>query len=177
MRSGRVGLPDDAPDLGDFLHQVQLCRQAASRIRQDDVDAARPGGGDGVKDHRRRVAGLLRDYRHMVAFAPGLQLLARGGAEGVAGCQQDRSALCLKMLGQLADRGRLAGAVDAGNHDDERAVRGQVERFFERPQEFVENLGQRALNLLRGVEPVAFGAHFQLIEQMLGCIEADVAAQ
>jgi hypothetical protein len=28
------------------------------------------------------------------------------------------------MLGQLADRGRLAGAVDAGNHDHEQDGRG-----------------------------------------------------
>ena len=49
------------------------------------------------------------------------QLFARRGAEGVARSQQDRQALRLKVLGELADGGGLAGAVDAGEHDDERA--------------------------------------------------------
>ena len=36
------------------------------------------------------VAGFLRDDGHVVALAPGLQLFARGGTEGVSGGQQDR---------------------------------------------------------------------------------------
>ena len=41
MRPGRVGLLDDAADLGDFFHQVQLRRQAAGGVGEHDVDAAR----------------------------------------------------------------------------------------------------------------------------------------
>ncbi len=61
---------------------------------------------------------MLGDHRDTVALAPGLQLFDRGGAEGVAGGQHDALALVLQPLGQLADGGGLAGAVDADHQND-----------------------------------------------------------
>jgi hypothetical protein len=56
-------------------------------------------------------------------------------------------------------------------------VRGEIEGFLEGLQEFQQDFRQRSLDRLRGVELVAFGAHLQVVEQVLGGIEADVAAQ
>jgi hypothetical protein len=101
VRALGLGLLDHPAHLGDFFHQVQLGRQAAGGVGQHDVDAARLGGGNGIEDHGRRVAGFLRDDRHVVALAPGLQLLAGSGAEGVAGGQQHALALAWKYLASL----------------------------------------------------------------------------
>ncbi len=47
-----------------------------------------------------------------------LQLLDGGGAEGVAGGEHHGFALAAEALGELADGGGLAGAVDADEEDD-----------------------------------------------------------
>jgi hypothetical protein len=52
------------------------------------------------------------------------ELLDRRGAEGVAGGQHHAVALLLQALGQLADGGGLAGAVDADHQDHLRAPGG-----------------------------------------------------
>ena len=77
----------------DLLHQVQLRRQAPGGVGEHDVDAARLRRVDRVEDHRRGVARFLRDHCDVVALAPDLQLLARGGAKRVARGQQHRFAL------------------------------------------------------------------------------------
>ena len=53
-------------------------------------------------------------------LAPDGQLLDGRGPEGVAGGHHHLLAVVLEALGQLGDRGRLARAVDAGDHDDGR---------------------------------------------------------
>ena len=93
---------------------------------------ARPGRGDGVEHHRGRIAAFLRDHGDAVALAPDRQLLAGRRAERVAGGEQHRQALRLEVLGELADRRGLAGAVDAGQHDDERPRGADDERLLER---------------------------------------------
>ena len=177
VRRGRVGFLDDAADLGDFFHQMQLGRQAAGGVGQHDVDAACARGGDGVEDDRRRVARLLRDHRHLVAFAPRLQLFARRRAESVAGGQQHRQALGVKVLGQLADRRRFAGAVDARDHDDIRALRRDFERFLERLQQFVQRVSECTLDPLWRVDLVALGARLEFGEQVRRRLQPDVAGQ
>ncbi len=128
---------------------MKLCRQAAGRVGQHDVDVARLGRRDGVEDHRRRIAAVLRDDRDVVALAPCDELLPRRGAKGVAGGQQHRLALRLEVVGQLADRGGLAGAVHAGDHDDEGLVRYDVERLLQGLQQPEQQVGQRLLQVAR----------------------------
>ena len=53
-------------------------------------------------------------------LAPDLELVDGGGAEGVAGGEQDRCGRSvLVVVGELGDRGRLADAVDADDQDHE----------------------------------------------------------
>ena len=70
VRRARQRLGDHALHLLDFLHQVQLGRQPSRGVGQHDVDAAGDRGIDRVEDHRRRIAGLLRDHGDVVALAP-----------------------------------------------------------------------------------------------------------
>ena len=85
-----------------------------------------------------------------------VELLDGGGAERVGRAEQDRLAeLALQVPGELADRGRLARAVDADGHDHRRLV-AQVDVVVagagDAGQQLDEALLQRgaALDLARG---------------------------
>jgi hypothetical protein len=119
----------------------------------------------------------LRDDGHVVALAPGLQLFAGSSTEGVAGGQQHALALGLEILGQLADRGRLAGPVDPGDHDHVGLVGGVIERLLKRLQGFEQGVGQRLLDRFRRVQLVALGRLLQFVEQMGRRLDAAVAGQ
>src|SRR5437773_2489417 len=56
-------------------------------------------------------------HRTAGALAPDLQLLDRGGAERIAGREHYASAGVAVLLGELADRRRLAAAVDPDDQD------------------------------------------------------------
>ena len=167
VRPRIVGLLDYPADLGDFFHQVQLRRQASRGIRQDDIDPARTGGIDGIEHHGGRVAGLLGDHGDAVPFAPGGQLLAGRGAEGVAGGEQDALALALEMLGQLADRGGLAGTVDPGDHDHEGLVAAGIHGLLQWCQQCLQSPGQCGAQLRRRLQLVALDAGLEFGQQPL----------
>ena len=95
--------------------------QAAGRVGDQHVDAARLGRAHGIEHHCAGVgaARLLHDLR-AAAFGPDVQLLGGGGAEGVARGQHHLAAFTREPLCQLADAGGLARAVHAHDHDDER---------------------------------------------------------
>ena len=86
---------------------------------------------------RQRVVREARGVGALVALdeigrrcvGPDPQLLDRGGAERVAGGEDHLPAFAAELGGELADRRRLAGAVDADDQDDERLL-GRV--VFER---------------------------------------------
>ena len=81
-------------------------------------------GLDGVEGDGRRVGAVLvgAHGRDADARAPRLELVGGRGAEGVGGTQQHLPVLGNEDAGQLADGRRLAGAVDADDEDDGRAV-------------------------------------------------------
>ena len=119
MWRGGIGLGDYTLYFPYFFHEVQLCRQASSRVCEQDVDTARFCGLNGIENYSGRIAAFLRDDGDVIAFAPSHQLLARGCPERVPSCQHHTFALTLKILGQLADGGGFAGTVDPGDHDHE----------------------------------------------------------
>ena len=117
-------LADDAADLAQLGHEVVLVVQPPGRVDDDDVGAALAAAGDGVERDRPGI-GPLRAGDDLAAGAlrPALELLDGGGAEGVGGAEHDVEAeLALQVPGELADRRRLAGAVDADGHDHRRLV-------------------------------------------------------
>ena len=112
---------DDAIDLAHLLHQVDLRVQPPGRIDDEHVDVTTLGGGEGVEHHSGGVAALLvGDHVHPGPLTPLLELFDRRRAERVGGGQQHLPALPLISVGQLADAGRLAGAVHTHHQDDGR---------------------------------------------------------
>ena len=177
MRRRGIDFLHDAAHLGDFFHQVQLCRQTPRGIGQDHVDAACAGGVDGIEHHRGRIAGFLGDDGDAVALAPGGELLAGGGTEGVAGGQQHALALALEMLGQLADRGGFAGPIDAGDHDHERLLVVGFQRLFERREQGSQTLRQGCPQLGRGFQLVTLDGGLEFGEQPVGRLDAAIGHQ
>ncbi len=120
---GAVGveLLQHAGDLAQLVHQAALGVQAAGGVGDQHIGTARARRLQGIEDHAGRVGVLsLRDHRHLVALAPGLQLADGGGAEGVAGGQHHLVALVGIAPCQLADGGGLADAIDAHGENHER---------------------------------------------------------
>src|SRR5207237_1749299 len=98
----------------ELLHEVRLRVQPAGRVDDDDVAAAPRRALDRLIGDRRRVRpALAADERRLGAAGPDLELLFRGGAEGVGGREDDLVPVLAPPLGELADRPRLAGAGTA----------------------------------------------------------------
>ncbi len=174
MRRAGNGFLDHPLYLPDLFHQVQLGGQAPGRVGEHDVDAARARGLDGVENHCRGVALFLAYHDDVVALAPDLQLLACGGAEGVARRQQHRQALRLIEFGEFADGGGLACAVHAREHEDERFVRRDVERRLKRHEHVDQRVLECGLQLRCVGEALAPDFFLQDVEQMLGGVDADI---
>ena len=91
-RSG-IGLGHHALHLADLVHEVQLRGQAPGGVGEHDVDALARAPTGWRRRSPRPSRPFLRDHGHVVARAPFGELLARRGAEGVAGGEQHRLAL------------------------------------------------------------------------------------
>ena len=115
----RRQLLDDPLDLAELVHQAGLVLQAAGRVDQHRVDALVDAVLDGLEGHARGVAALGAAHDlDADALTPGGELVDSGGAEGVGRTEGHRQVLGDEDPGDLADRGRLAGAVDADDEDD-----------------------------------------------------------
>ena len=90
MGSRRVHTLDDSLYLLQLLHEVRLAVQAPRSVRQKNVCATGLRGLNCVEDHSARIgACLLGGEFRSGPFGPYVQLLDRGSAEGIAGCEQD----------------------------------------------------------------------------------------
>src|SRR5689334_7074196 len=110
---------------------MRLRMQAACRVDDDHVAAPLAGELDRVVGDRGRVAAALAaDEVSSRALRPDLELLFGGGAEGVRRAEHDRAPVFSQPGGELADSGRLAGAVHANDEDHTRLlVEGQPARL------------------------------------------------
>ena len=116
--------------------------QAAGGVDDHHVAA----GADRVVGDRGRVGAVLAaDEARAGTPGPDLELLLGGGAEGVGGAEGHLAAVLAQLLGELADRRRLAGAVDADDEDHRRAL-SDLERG-RRPKERRDLLGQRGVEV------------------------------
>ena len=183
MRGVGQGFLQHALHFFDFFHQVQLGGQASGGVGQYDVDAAGFCGFHGIETHGGGVAGGLGNHGNVVALAPLLQLLARGGAEGVARGQQHAFALGLEVFGQFADGGGFACAVHTGHHNHKRGFifRGVVfrqrERFFQRFEQFVEAVFEGAAQFVGIAQAAQADAAAYVGQQVLGGFDAHVAGE
>ena len=152
-----------------------LCWESTRGIGKHDINTPRSGRSDCIEHHRCRVAATLRNDVDTVTLAPDFKLLPRRCAEGVACCEQDREPLGLQPFRELADRSRLAGAVDAGQHDDKGPLWSDDQRAFERTQKVGERCLEQRLRVRVGSR--AFPTRAQIGEQALGCRHADVPCE
>ena len=103
---------------------------------------------------------------HAGALAPALELLDGGGAERVGGADHDLLAERLAQVpGELADRGRLAGAVDADDEDHGR-VGAQVDRVVAGAGELGEQLGEALGQRLAADELALLGLALELLDDL-----------
>ncbi len=102
-------------------------------------------------------ARLARHHAGAGALAPDFELIDGRGAKGVAGHQHHALAFGAEFGGELADGGGLAGAVDAGDQNDE-GPRRDLQRLGDRDQHFLDLAGQQRLHLVRrdGLVEAAF---------------------
>ena len=100
--------------------------QAAGGIDDDDVRAAGLRCLNGVEHHSSRVGALfMLDDVHTRTLRPDGELVGCGGAERIRRREEHTVALFLELGGELADRRRLADAVDADDEHDRRLRRKQ----------------------------------------------------
>src|SRR2546423_13864915 len=97
---------------------MPLVLEAACGVDDEYVFAGGCRLFDTVKDNSGGVAAFLAgNDRRADALAPDLELLDRGGAESIAGGEQDAVILFLQPMAELADGCGLARAVDADHQD------------------------------------------------------------
>src|SRR5215210_4764528 len=168
-------LGDHAPYLRELGHQRVLGVQPPGGIDDDHVGAALAAALDRLEGDRARVRALWTgDDVAARALGPAGELLDGGGAERVGRAEHDALAeLALEVPGQLADRRRLAGAVDAGDHDHRRRV-GEVDaplpRLGDRGEQLAQAMGERLATL----DLARLGLHLQLRDDLRGRARADV---
>ena len=108
----------------------------------------RLAGAHGVEDDCGRIAALLGDDLDLVAVAPDGELFAGGGSERVACGEQDALAALAQVLGDLADGGGLACAVDGRHHDDEGMRLLDVELALRRREHAGDFIAKRKANFV-----------------------------
>ena len=105
------------------MRPTLLCRRpAVSMMTTSASSSAAPLTASNATAAGSAPVPVGADRRHADALAPGLQLVGRGGAERVGRAEDDVLVLGDEDAGELADGGRLAGAVDADDDDDGRAA-------------------------------------------------------
>src|SRR5690606_5010487 len=113
VRRGGIQLAQHTHDLLELVHQALLVLQATRGIDQEHITARFPCRLERIEGEACGIrSDLVRDYWRARALAPDLELVDGCGAEGIARGHHDRAAGALELLRKLADRRRLAGAID-----------------------------------------------------------------
>ena len=146
---------DHAPHLGELLHQVRLRVQAAGGVDDHDVPAPRASAPRSRRRRRRR--GRRRagaPTKSAPARSAQISSCSSAAARNVsAGAEDDGAAVLAQLLRELADRRRLARAVDADDEDhgrpraERRASRGCAEQRLDLLGERLTEVGQLTARL------------------------------
>ena len=171
-------LGDHAAHLGQLGHQVVLGVQAAGGVDDDHVGALAHAGGDGVVGDRAGVGVLRRPCTKSTPARsrPHLELLDGGGAEGVGRAEHDLvPELLAQVPGELADRRRLAGAVDADHQQHRRPRRaGRCGRRPATGRSSASSSVSRAVSASPPITLAALGLLLELLDDLGGRPRADV---
>jgi hypothetical protein len=110
---------------------------------------------EGVVGKAGRIgAELGADEFRLGAVGPDLQLLDGSGTERIAGCNHDLETGARELRRQLADRRRLAGAVDADDEDHMRLVAEiELQRLGDRLQHLGDFVRHDAADVLAASHP------------------------
>jgi hypothetical protein len=120
VRCGGVLLGEGAADFPELLHQVVAGVDAAGGVADQEFRAVGDGLLVGVEADRGRVGvGIALTTGRPRRFAPALELLDGGGAEGVGGGEDHRKPALFEPQAELGGGGGFAGAVHADDEDDE----------------------------------------------------------
>src|SRR5205814_1137942 len=139
------------------------------------IHFARFGGADGVEEHGARVApGFLADDLGAGALAPDFQLLDGGGTESVGSAEQDGTLFILVTVGEFADGGCFARAVDADHEDDGGRFGDARHRAFAGLQDFEQVLANQVAEFGGVRQLVAFYTLANAFENFVGGADADV---
>jgi hypothetical protein len=116
--------------IGDLAHHRLVDRQASGRVHDQHVVVMPPRPVDGaLRDRYRLLRGRRREEIDAHLHGERLQLLDCRRTIDVGGYQQHLLLLASDQTSELRGRGRLAGALQAGEEDDRRRRRGEVERL------------------------------------------------
>ena len=175
VRCRFVDLLDDANDLFKLRHQILAVLQPPCRIDQNDLDIVRLGLFQCAIGKAGGIGAVIAGNDGAAGtFAPYLELLDGGGAEGITGDQHHRLAIGLEAVGELADGRGLARAVDAADQYDVRPVLGiYFKRLGDGIQDCRHFLGQRFADFFVGDVLVEF-RFCQGIDQLGRCGDADI---
>ena len=179
MRRFLIQLLHHPHHLLELFHQVALVLQAAGGIGDQHVGAAGAGSLDGVIDDGGGVGtSVLGDHRNIVALTPHLQLLDRGGTEGIPRRQHHALAFGLELLGQLADGGGLADAVHADHQDHIGFLAGvDHQRLLDFRQHLAHVLLEQAIERLGILELLAVRVLHQALNDAAGGIHTKIGGQ
>ena len=157
--------------------------EATGGVHQHELGALGLGRADGVVDHGSGIGigARVGDHRHAAALPPDLHLLHGGGPEGVGRGDQAAVAAAHRQVGQLAEGGGLADAVDPHHQPDvEPLPLGGEQGNATGGDRFVQQATQLLLE-----EPDAFGRVHRLLvealpqglEHLIGGLHAHIGAQ
>src|SRR5665647_105160 len=171
-------LLDHPAHLLQLAHEIDLGVQAAGSVDEHHVGAARAGGGDAVEDDGCGVAALVL-LHDPAADPPGPhgKLLHRGGPEGVAGHHERGLPHLLEPPGDLADGGRLSGAVHA-HHEDHGGLRGHIDPLRLRIvglQYSGDHVGELVHEGLASLDLLGRAAPLELVDDLDRPVDAHVA--
>ena len=123
-------------DALQLFHERLVDRQATGGVEDDDARPLLPRPGHAGTAHGDRigdpVGGVDRDAE---LPAEDGQLLDGGGTLEIGRHEHHAAPLLLEPPGELGAGGRLAGALQAAEHDHRRPPHLEVERVIDRPHE------------------------------------------
>ena len=177
MRRRGVEFLHRAHQLLQLGHQVGLVLQTPGGVDEQHIGAHRPRLDQRVVGEARRVRTLRPgDDAAPGALAPDLQLLDRGGTERVAGGEHDPVPGIAILARKLADRRRLAAAVDADDEDHVRLLRRvETQRLHHRLNQAHDLGGERGAHLL-GRHLLAKAGAAQRLDHLFGNADTHIAS-